>query len=221
VGRKLDFWGGSHTVVGVINDIHDRTLEDDGSYRFYVAQHRVGAGGSLVVRTATEPASLIPAIRQRLAELDPDLPVTSVLPMSRRVADSLSERRYRARLAATFAVLAAAFTAFAIYGVTSRSVTRRRPEIGVRLALGARPGAVVARTLRSGLVLAMAGIVLGLLASLAATRAIASYVYGTSPNDPVTLALVTIVLIGTAAVACLAPSMRAARTDPLLALRSE
>lgn len=222
IGRKLDFWAGSFTVVGVIEDIHDRTLQDDDGFRFYVAQNLVGGvGGSIVVRTAVEPSSLISEIRQRIAQFDADLPVTSVLPMSQRIADSLSEQRYRARLASVFALLAAAFAAFGIYGVTNRSVARRKGEIGIRLALGAKPASVVGRTLRHGVSLAFGGISAGLLVSLAATRAIAAYVYGTQPNDPLTLIVVAAVLVTTAAAACLAPSLRAARTDPLLALRSD
>jgi cell division protein FtsX len=201
--------------------MRDRSLRDDAYFRFYVPQQLVGAGGSLVIKAAVDPTSLIPAIRARLADVDPDLPVTSILPMSKRIADSLAEQRYRARLAATFALLAAAFTAFGIYGVTSRSVARRRPEIGVRLALGARPGSVVTRILRHGLALALAGVLLGLAGSLAATQAIASYVYGTQPNDPFTLAIVAAGLVATSLLACLAPSIRAARTDPLLALRGD
>jgi predicted permease len=221
VGKRLDFWGGSYVVVGVIADMHDRSLRDDAYFRFYVPQQTVGAGGSLVIEAVAEPTRLISAIRARLADVDSDLPVTSILPMSDRIADSLAEQRYRARLAATFALLAAAFTAFGIYGVTSRSVARRRPEIGVRLALGARPGSLVVRILRQGVGLSAIGVVLGLAASLAATQAIASYVYGTRANDPLTLTLVALGLVGTAALACLAPSLRAARTDPLQALRSE
>jgi ABC-type antimicrobial peptide transport system permease subunit len=141
--------------------------------------------------------------------------------MAQRVADSLAQQRYRARLAAAFALLATAFTAFGIYGVISRNVARRRSEIGVRLALGARPAGVVARVLRQGVVLSLAGVLFGLALSLVATRVLAAYLYGMQPNDPATFFLVAIALIGTAAIACLAPSFRAARTDPMLALRSD
>ena len=222
VGRRFTFWAGTYTIVGVIDDVRDRSLAVADEPRFYIP-HPSGSGGSFVLRprAGVEPQSIVPAIRERIWSLDPDVPITSTALLSDRIADSLAQQRYRARLAATFAVVAALFAILGVYGVTSRFVASRRRELGVRVALGAPQSSVARMVVGQGVRLAAIGIGVGVLGGLAAARMLAALLYGTAAVDPLTFVVVAVGLAGCAAIASLAPSLRAARVDPVIALRTE
>ena len=174
----------------------------------------------MVVRTATpEAAGVVPAIRRIVTELDPQVPVTEVQPMEALLAKSLARRSFTMMLLATAAGLALVLSAVGIYGVISYVVAQRRGEIGIRMALGARAGAVRGLVVRQSLALAGAGVVIGLAITLATTRVLGSLLFGVSPTDPLVLAGATLVLVLLAALASYAPARRASRVDPVEALR--
>lgn len=222
VGRRFTFFAGTFTIVGVIDDVRDRSLAIADEPRFYIP-HPSGSGGSFVlrIRTGVGIASVVPAIRERIWSVDGEVPITSTASLTELVADSVAQQRYRARLAGSFALIAAAFAILGVYGVTSRSVASRRREIGVRVALGARQSSIAGMVVRQGLRLAAIGIACGCLGGLVAARVLASLLYDTSPLDPPTFVVVALALAACATIASMAPSLRAARVDPLIALRNE
>jgi len=173
----------------------------------------------LAVRTAADPMRLAPALRNAVLELDPDQPVSRVVAMSRRLSDSIAPQRFSALLLGIFALVALALAAVGIYGVISFSVTRRTHEIGVRLALGARRNDVLGMVVLDAVGLALIGVAIGVAGGLALTRLLGSLLYGVSATDPVIFAAVSLVLTAVAALASFLPARRAARVDPIVALR--
>ena len=179
------------------------------------------APSSLVVRAEGDPAAIVSAARAALAQVDRNLPVVEISPLTDLIAGSLVQARYRTRLIVVFAVLAALLSALGLYGVTARAVASRSREIAIRVALGAKAGSVIGLVLRDALRLAAAGAVLGLGLSLLSARALAGFLYGVPSNDPTTLATIAALVAVMAALAALAPSLRASRVDPVRALRAE
>lgn len=177
---------------------------------------------SLIVRTeSTNPASVIPAIRREIMAVDKDQPVHSFKPLDQSVAELGTDQRFSTTLLAAFAALAVLLATVGIYGVTSYAVAQRTHEIGVRLALGAKTGDVLRLVVGPGMLLAGIGIAIGLIGSLAVTRLLASLLYGVTATDPLTMIAVAALLALVALAACLIPARRAARIDPLMALRHE
>ena len=175
----------------------------------------------LVVRAAADPIALASPVRAAVRSVDPALAVGDVVTMPQLIARSAAGPRIRTLLSATFATLAALLAVIGIYGVMAFAVNERRREIGVRMALGARRVEVLAGVLRQGGALVVAGIVLGLAGAAAATRLIGSLLFGVSPLDVRIYAATAALLAGAALAACLIPAARAARVDPLVALRAE
>jgi predicted permease len=173
------------------------------------------------LRTAGEPAALADTVRRVVRELDPNLPVTEIGSQEARSDANLSRERLYARLLTFFGAIALVLAAIGLAGVLGYSVAQRTSEIGIRMALGARRPQVVRMIVLQGLRPTLAGLILGLAASLAAGRLLASLVYGVGTSDPVTLVAVAAVLVTVAAVAALLPARRAARVDPIVALRTE
>ncbi|MGH7556112.1 MAG: ABC transporter permease, partial [Longimicrobiales bacterium] len=223
VGRWLRFWGGTYTIVGVVADVRDRSLEGDELARYYMTRlERGGQGGHFVLRVSTpDPASLADDVRASLLAHDPDVAITAIAPLTQRIHDSLIEQRFRMRLMLFFATLAGGFAVLGIYRVTSRTVASRTREIGIRVALGARRSSVMAVVIRQGVRLATLGVLIGLLAAVAVGRIAASFFYGTEGLDPLTLVLMGALLTALAGLASFAPSLRAASIDPVVALRSD
>jgi putative ABC transport system permease protein len=176
---------------------------------------------TLVVRTQGDPASSISAVRARIAAIDPEQAVLAFQTMEELLAKSSSRRRFQTALVTVFAGLALLLAAIGVYGVMAHRVAQRNREIGVRLALGARPRDVVAMVLRNGMGLTFAGMGIGLVGSVALSRALASLLFGVSPLDPPTYAAVAVVLAGVAGLSAYVPSRGAARVDPLVTLRDE
>jgi putative ABC transport system permease protein len=223
VGRRLRYWGERETViVGVAADIRDEDVHDETSYAFYVPRRQAWqAGGTIVLRTAVDPMTVTGAVRQRVRGVHEAIAIIAVQPLSELVSDQLANERYRARLVSVFALLAALFSIMGVYGVTARGVAARTRELGIRMALGARPtgvlGLVVGQALRLGVIGAAAGIVI----SLIATRALESYLWGVARTDLATLSIIAVSLGTASALAALLPARRAARVDPQTALRTE
>jgi putative ABC transport system permease protein len=165
--------------------------------------------------------SLAQAVREAVWKVDKDQPVTSLRLMTDYLNDSVSQQRFNAVLLAAFALLALVLASVGIYGVMSYSVTQRTHELGIRMALGARRGDVFRLVVREGMKLALAGVAIGLAGAFAATRLMASLLYGTSATDPLTFALISLILTGVALAACFVPARRATRVDPMVALRYE
>ena len=155
-----------------------------------------------------------------MQRLDADMPIYSVEPLAERTRRSVAEERLTTWLLSGFALLALSLGAVGIFGVMAYSVVQRRREIGVRMALGARPGTVIRAILKEATMLTVAGLLLGALGALALGRALRSLLYETAPSDPATFAGVATLLIGVALAACLLPARRAARVDPMVVLRN-
>jgi len=225
VGRTLRLMGEPPrvaTVVGVVGDVKHDSLEDAAQLQIYAAQpQNPHIFNTLVVRTAGDPMSQAGNVRAAVWSVDKDQPVWKVRTLESLVERSLGLRRFLLRLLGFYAVLALALAALGLYGVTSYGVTSRTHEIGVRVAVGARRGEVLALVLRRGLGLAALGVVVGLVAALALGRVMSGLVFGIGANDPVTLAAVSAVLLGIALLASYLPARRATLIDPVRALRCD
>ena len=225
VGRhiKLNHPGAAPVViVGIAGDVRADALESDPSPAAYrpVSQAPF-ADVTLVVRTAQEPAALASAVRSAVWKLDRNLPVTSMQTMREIVSAATAQRRFQMTLILGFAVLSLSLAVVGIYGVTSFAVSRQTQEIGLRLALGAQPGDVLISVLLHGLRPVVVGLLLGLAAAVAATVSLRALLFGIAPLDPFSLGGVSLVLLLAATLACYLPARRAARVDPLVALRAE
>ena len=209
-------------IIGVVGDVHESSLAvapDPLAYWPYPElPYKVM---TVVVRTATPPLSLVPAIRGVLHRMDKNQPMAKISTMDQLVATSLVRSRFMMLLLSVFAGLALVLACIGIYGVMAYSVVQRTHEIGIRMALGAQRRDVMQLILGQGARVAFVGIAIGLLAAFALTRLIASLLYGVSATDPLTFAAVAIALVSVALLACYIPARRAMRVDPLVALRHE
>jgi ABC-type antimicrobial peptide transport system permease subunit len=178
-------------------------------------------GMTFVLRTSGDPLAVLRYVRQAVRSLDPNLPLADIQTLERVADDSLSQARFTTTLLALFAALALTLATIGIYGVISLLVTRRRQEIGIRIALGARPASILTMVVRRGMTLAGVGVLLGLAGAVLVTRVLTSLLYGVTRFDPVTFAIVPAILAAVALVACLIPAGRAATVDPVIALREE
>ena len=221
VSLSWDGWTEAE-VVGVVGDVRFNTLDRDMPRVMYWPQAQLAnAFMALLVRTSGPPLSLVPAMRQELAALDRDLPPGRFRTLDEVAAGSLDQPRFLLRLLAAFALVALALAAVGVYGVMSYTVGERIPEVGVRLAIGASPADIVRLILGEGLALGAAGIAIGLVLTAAGAGALGTLLYEVPPRDPVSLgAVAALLLLATLAAAWL-PARRAARTDPLKALRAE
>jgi putative ABC transport system permease protein len=211
-------------IVGVVGDEKVTTLDGVTTPVVYFPYLQDPSQMmSVVVRAAGDPANLVAAVRGEVRALDPLLPVYGEMTMEELINDSPSTflRRYPALLIGAFAAIAIALAATGIYGVVSYSVSQRTHEIGVRLALGAAPRDIIKLIARSGLRLALVGMAVGLAASLLLTRLLSSLLFGVEANDAMTYLMVSLILTGVALGASFIPARRAARLDPLEALRHD
>jgi ABC-type antimicrobial peptide transport system permease subunit len=176
---------------------------------------------SLVVRAQGNAAAIAPAIRRAIWSVDKDQPIVRVASMENLLTASEAQRRFALILFEAFALVALVLAATGIYGLLSGSVAERMREIGVRSALGATRGDIVALVMRQGMMLTAVGVLLGLSGAMLASRALITLLFGVSRLDPVTYVGVIAMLLGVAGVACWVPAWRAARVDPLITLRAE
>ena len=223
VGHRLNFcsldpkpcW---FSIVGVVGNVHQFGLDAGPTYDAYFAG---GWPAHLLVRTASDPATIAAAVTGIVHEVDPSVPVNEVTTLDGLLSRSLSPRRFAMVLIGVLAVLALVLSAVGIYGVMSYTVGQRTQEIGVRMALGAQPKNMLALVLGRGAGLALAGILAGTLGALALTRFLSSLLFGVAPKDPLTFAGVALLLFAVALAACYVPACRAMRVDPMVALRYE
>ncbi|HZF38753.1 MAG TPA: FtsX-like permease family protein, partial [Blastocatellia bacterium] len=176
---------------------------------------------TFVIRTAAEPRSFVAGMRSELQAVDRELPLHNVATMEQVIAKSVADPRFYTLLLGSFSALALILAAAGIYSVISYSVTQRTHEIGVRLALGAQPGAILRLVVRQGMTLTLAGLAVGLAGAFALTRVLSDFLYQVSVTDPGAFALLSLLLAAVALLACWIPARRAAKVDPLVALRSE
>ena len=176
---------------------------------------------ALVVKSSTDPMGLVGPIRQEIRNLDANLPVANVRAMSEVVGATLSSPRFTGFLLVTFATIALALSAIGIYGVLSYLVSRRTREIGIRLAIGAGRAQVLRLVLGSGLTLALAGVVSGIILALVAGRFMQTMLHGVGPADPLTFVSVAATLSLVALLSSLVPAWRATRVNPVVALKTE
>ena len=227
IGRRLHLGGPSSqspwmTVVGLVDDVRTGRLEDSPRPTLYrPLKQSSGLALSIVVKTDADPQGLVAALGAQVRSVDADLPTYGVRTMEQILANATAARRFSTQLLGAFAVLALALAAIGIYGVMAFVVGQRTREMGIRIALGARPREVVGLMLREALGLAAAGVVIGALGALAATRLLAGLLFEVRNTDPVTYTLIAAVLTATAALAAWRPARRAASVDPMTALRAE
>ncbi len=214
------------TVVGVIADVKEMGLEAPPKAEMFFPYQQMpdmfwNAPRDLTVRTTGDPLSLAAAVRQAVWSVDRAQPVSNVRTMDDILSEEVVQRRIGMTLLVSFASLALLLASLGIYGVLSYAVTQRTQEIGIRMALGAGRQAVVRMVMADGMRLATAGVAIGLGVSLALTRLMSGLLFGVSASDPFTLAGVTLLLAAVALVACYVPARRAAKVDPMIALRYE
>ena len=211
-------------IVGVVGDVKHFGLdlpEMPALYSPYTQIEPWKRWMTFAVRTQSDPAAMAASVKQQIWKVDSQLPVTKVQTMDEVSAASFAARRFNMLLLAIFSSLALMLAAVGVYGVMSYAVTQRTQEIGIRMALGAQMGDVMKLVLKSGLVLALIGVGLGLAGALALTRLMTSLLFGVEPTDGATFAIVTVCLLVTALIACYLPARRATKVDPLVALRYE
>jgi putative ABC transport system permease protein len=209
--------------VGVVGDVRLFGLEREAGAQVYVPlrQTRSGLAGRIMVRTIGDPRAAAATIQQAVRALDPQMPIENVRTLSDLRDDHLATPRLTATLLAIFAVLALVVTLAGLVGVIATSVTHRRHEFGVRMALGARRSEVLAMVVRQGLVLVAAGLAAGIAGSIALGRLLSAYLYQTAPTDPLALAAVSVTFLLCGTLACLGPAWRATTVDPMIALRAD
>jgi putative ABC transport system permease protein len=224
IGKRIDpGYGEWMTIVGVVGDVKQSGLTQAVRAEHYApySQLRVSNTMSLAVRTSSDPTSLGAAIRREVQALDPSLPIYNVKTMETVIRESVSDRRLNMILLGLFAAVAVTLAIVGIYSVMSYTVTQSTREIGIRVALGAQQRDILKLVLGHGLVLAIAGIGIGLAGAILLTRLMRALLFGVSATDPLTFSGVSAMLIVAALLACFIPARRAAKVDPITALRHE
>jgi putative ABC transport system permease protein len=227
LGKRISYQGGAQNpiwreIVGIVGHAKHRGLEGESRVQYYIPHAQMqSASMFLAVRTAGEPAQLTGAVRGAIRGLDRDLPVFNVKVMEQLVADSMAQRRFALTLLGLFAGVALLLAAVGLYGVLSYSVRQRSHEIGIRLALGARAADVVRMVVRQGMMMAAIGVAAGLVLAFVLTRWMGRLLFEVKATDPLTFAVIALVLLLVALLACFVPARRATKVDPIIALRYE
>jgi putative ABC transport system permease protein len=209
-------------VVGVVADVKFNALNVASSEEMYLPLEQIPwSTTTLMVRSAANPEALVSAVRAKVAEIDPTLPVSSIATMESVVATSVAQPRILSEFVGVFAGFALLLAAIGIYGVMAYSVAARTQEMGIRMSLGAEPRDILKLVVKQGMRLALIGVAIGVVASLALTRLISTLLFGVSASDPLAFSLAAAVLVVTALAACYLPARRATRVDPMIVLRYE
>jgi putative ABC transport system permease protein len=230
LGQRLKLQGQERDpllIVGVVGDSRNIRLDDQPRAAAYVPflqdplSKEYARSLTIVARTKSDPSATAGSLRAAVNSMDKSVPVYAVKPMTEYLRDSLSRRRFSMLLLTTFSGLALVLAALGIYGVISYGVVQRTHEMGIRMALGAQRRDVLKLVLRQAMMVVLAGVAIGLLASWALTRLIKSLLFDVSVTDPLTFVVISVVMILIAVLACLIPATRATKVDPLVALRYE
>jgi predicted permease len=206
-------------IIGVVGDTKYNSLSREIHPTVYVPL--IGGGAHFELRTAANPTALIPVVRKIVEQTDKDLPLSQVRTETQTIENQLARQRVVAELASFFGLLALALACLGLYGLLSYEVTRRTREIGIRMALGAQKGDVLRMVVGQGIRLTLPGVAVGIAGALGLTRFLASLLFGVRPTDPVTFIAVSLILVAVGLLACYIPARRAAKVDPMVALRYE
>jgi predicted permease len=222
IGQIMNLQGGSR-VIGVVGDVRHGTLEEAGGPEMYLNFRQIDDWNAveLVVRSARPAASLGPDVRQVMKAFDPNLPATEFTTLEQIVDHAVAPRRLITHLLSAFSSLALVLAAIGLYGVIAYSVSQRTREIGIRMAVGAQRGDVLRLILREGFKMAAVGVVMGLITARFATRVLDSLLFGVTATDPLIFVTNAVILAAVALLASAVPARRAARVDPMEALRYE
>ena len=226
VGKRFGLGGpkasNDYEVIGVVKDAKYGTLKEEfRPMAYYPHSQKPDVISNLVVRVSGSPSALVPQIRETIKQTNRNLPIDDVVSLSDHIGRSLVQQKLVARLASFFGLLAVLLACVGLYGVMSYGVARRTNEIGIRMALGARGASVLWLVLREALVLVAIGLGVGLVTSLLVTKTAASLLYELKPNDPLTISMAALLLAVVAFVAGYLPARRAARVNPIVALRED
>lgn len=227
LGKRIKFGEGPWiTIVGVVTDVREMGVDQPVKGEMYLPYRQMTTFPAykprdLVIRASGNPLELVAAVRREVHVVDFDQPVSNIATLDQLLDDATQSRRVGMMLLVAFAALAFLLAVMGIYAVLAYFVTQRRGEIGVRLALGAQPRAILSLVLKKGMGLALLGLVIGLMAAFILTRLMASLLFGVSASDPTTFAIISVLLMSIALFACYIPARRAMKVDPLVALRYE
>jgi putative ABC transport system permease protein len=223
IGKRFSWEGRPAEIIGVVRDAKFTNLREQPPRTFYLYYFQTPIPFNLTIqlRTVGDPAPYAATIQRLVREIDPQLQVVGLQTMSEAVNETLVQERFVAQVAGAFSLFALLLACIGLYGVMSYAVTRRTNEIGVRMALGAQGKDVVWLVMREVMLLVAVGACIGLAAAMATTRLVSTLLFGLEPNDPTTIAMATLLMIGVAALAGYLPARRAAQVDPMIALRHE
>jgi predicted permease len=227
IGRHFGFGddathSGDFEIIGIVKNAKYESLrERPHAAAYFPHSQHVTFLPNLTVRFLGDAAQITQQVRQAIGEVARDVPIGEVSTLAEEVDNSVSKYRLVAQLSAFFGLLAVFLVCIGVYGLFSYTVARRAHEIGIRMALGAKPSEIMEMVLREGALLTLLGLLIGLSISLGLTRLLSSFLFDVRPNDPLTFALATIFLILVSLLACYIPARRATRVDPIMALRYE
>jgi len=209
-------------IAGVVGDTKMRTLTEEAKQEIFMPHAQSGGlGATLVVRTSGDPKEILAAIRHQIGTMDRDLPIYNIRTMEEVLSGTLAQPRLSLMLLSVFALIALIMAMIGVYGVMSFTVSQRTREIGIRMALGAQQRDVLKMVIEQGLWLVLLGIGIGVAGALGLTRVMKSLLFGVSATDPVTFAVIPLILAAVAILACYLPARRATKVDPMIALRIE
>jgi putative ABC transport system permease protein len=226
VGRRIRFSGNAtspwRTIVGVVRDVSQYSLDKEPPMQIYLPHSQFPTSfDNIVVKTEGDPYSILGAVRREILAIDKDQAVYNVVTLGELHRDSISLRRFLMLLLIVFAGLTLTLAAVGIYGVMSYAVTQRTQEIGIRIALGARPNDVLKLVVKGGIALALTGVGIGVVVAFGLTRLLEALLFGVKPTDALTFVVGALAIVAVAGLACYIPARRATKVDPLLAMRDE
>jgi predicted permease len=228
IGKRFKIASTERTVVGVVGDVRVRGLERESEPQVYIPYKQVADSAflgympkELVIRSSLAASSVLPSVREAVRSADPEQPISEVRAMTQVVSGETASRREQLRVLGLLGMIALLLASVGLHGLVSFTVARRTPEIGVRLALGARPGSILRMVVREGIVLAFVGVIPGLALSYAAARGMQALLVGVEPMDPPTLVLAVGLCCAVTVISSLRPAIRAAGIDPVSAMRAE
>ncbi len=222
LGHRVEMQGRVWEVIGVVSDVRQFSLDRDAVAEIYVPQTQFPIRyARYVLRSSMDPNPLIPTVRARVWSVDPHLPLAEFSSVEGMVSSTMTEPRFRTVLLGGIALLALALSLVGVFGVMAFAVSQQTREIGIRVAMGARRGDVLAEVVGQGTRLILAGVVVGGIGTLAATRVLQGFLFGIEATDPWVFLVGVGVVTATALLACYLPARRATRVDPVVALRYE
>lgn len=228
IGKRINIAGKDRAIVGVAGDVRTRGLERKSEPQVYLPYRQQTdqdfisyVPRALVVRTDAPQSTVIPAIRRIVHQADPEQPLSNIRMLGEVLEDETAPRLTQLRVLGVLAAIALLIAGIGIHGLLTYTVSKRLPELGVRRALGAQVGGIIRLVLREGAMLAMTGIVIGVLVAYFAARGMSALLIGVRPNDPLTFLIASVLCFATVIAGCLRPAFRAAHVDPMIALRSD